>query len=158
MTFMSRRMGEPIIYWLTIFIGTPSYLFPGRQGVTYCMQTIASDWVNNTEGVKPLGDTCLSPIGLGQLAWLQPQAGENYCHGDTVELLWSATGVMDVDLFYSADSGRSYLPIALNRRAEDSLFQWILPDSLGAGAYQFQLQSTAGMPRAISKWVHQPIA
>jgi len=127
-----------------------SYLFPGRQGVTYCMQTLASDWVNNTESVKPQADSCLSPIGLGQLAWLQPQAGLSYCYGDTVEMLWSASHVMDLDLFYSADSGMSFLPIAANLRADDSLYQWVLHDSLIAGSYQFQLKSTAGRPIAIS--------
>lgn len=127
-----------------------SFLFPGRQGVNYCFQTLASDWVNNTEAVKPQPDSCLTPVGLGQLAWLQPQAGLSYCHGDTVDMLWSATGVMDVDLFYSADSGQTYLPIAANLRAEDSRYRWSLPDSLAAGNYLLQLKSTAGRPIATS--------
>lgn len=122
------------------------FFFPGSAGVNYCFQTLAADWVDNREAVKGVADSCLTPVGLGQLAFLLPQAGSSYCHGDSVMLQWSATGVMDVDLLYSADSGRSYLQIAGNLRAEDSLYSWILPDSLAAGNYQFQLKSSAGRP------------
>ncbi len=127
-----------------------SFFFPGSASINYCFQTLATDWVNNREAVKPRADSCFTPVGLGQLAWLLPQPGNSYCHGDTVDLLWSASGVMDVDLFYSADSGKSYLPIEDKLRAEDSLYRWALPDSLLAGAYQFHLKSSAGRPVATS--------
>lgn len=142
--------GDPYYLLVADVHKDSAFFFPGSAGIDYCFQTLASDWVDNREAVKALPDSCLKPVGLGQLAFLLPQAGSSYCHGDTVSLLWSAIGVMDVDLYYSPDSGMSYLPIESNLRAADSLYKWALPDSLMAGSYQFQLKSTAGRPIALS--------
>ncbi len=114
-----------------------AYIFEGNPGSSYCLYSRAIDWVKNKEAQKSQADWCFVYQLPGEISLLQPLGGENFCTGDTLRAIWTSQDVDFVNLYYSADSGKSYVDIERGRVASDSVFQWILPDSLSSSDSYF---------------------
>ncbi len=114
-----------------------SYLFVGNQASTYCFFSRSIDWVKNQEPLKAQSDSCLTVLAAKLISLLQPNGGDSYCTGDSLTASWSARGIDSVNLYYSADSGQNYIALEVGRNATDSVFHWLLPDSLPSSASYF---------------------
>lgn len=127
--YVSENNGPYTLFAQAIPVDS-AYEFTGNPGSGYCMFSRAIDWVRNAEPLKTQPDWCFVYQLPGEISLLQPQGGESYCTGDTLTAIWTAEDVDFVNLYYSVDSGQTYTEIELNRLASDSVFQWVLPDSL----------------------------
>lgn len=119
------------------------YLFAGNPGSSYRFYTVAEDNVGNREPVKTDSFATTSLPADGD--FLKPADTSGFCIGDTLHVEWYKSNLALIDLEYSADTGKSFLPIASGVSVADTVFYWILPDSLSSGRdYLVRAVSTAG--------------
>lgn len=73
----------------------------------------------------------LSPCDLPEsyVEVLNPKPGDIYFANNSVDISWLSSGVNNVDIGYSLDSGSTYTTIATNINTSLGTFQWIIPSN-----------------------------
>jgi len=116
------------------------YEFRGEPGISYCMYSVASDSVGNTE-IKGIADVCFTVRSRAHLALISPEGLSTYCSGASIPILWENRGVENVILSFSSDGGNSYQTIAEDVSADDLAYTWELPaDMLESTEYLIRIQ------------------
>jgi len=78
----------------------------------------------------------LSPttITVQGIVLTEPTASRSYCAGDTVTISWISYGVTTVNILYTADSGRSWIPVGtVPSQAGTNSYQYIIPATVTSG-------------------------
>ncbi len=102
------------------------YAFAGEPGEEYCMYSVATDSVGNTE-VKSLADICFELQKASVITLLTPVGGEVYCPGDVISATWESIEVQEVDVLLSMNGGADFIVIGDNLDASDNGFNWSIP-------------------------------
>lgn len=139
--FVSEN-GAPMRQIATSITGDTLLAFVGDQQSQYCVYSLARDNVNNLADYTRTPAYCFLVRDTVFVDFIDPQAGQVICASDTINLSWQARNTRDLDLYFSADSGQSYQPLALGLSPTDSSFQWLLPDSLSGGQYRFRITTS----------------
>ncbi len=117
--------------------------FQGDQLSEYCIYSLARDNVNNLRDNTVQPDFCFFVRDTVYMDIYSPMAGQVFCAEDTVNIQWRSRNVQSLDVYYSADSGQTFIALALGLAADDTAYQWALPDSLAGGtAYQIKITTT----------------
>lgn len=75
---------------------------------------------------------------------LEPAAGAAWCMANLHTIRWDARGVQRLRIELSADSGRTYVPLATDIPASVGSFAWQVPDTFPAGTlYRLRLVDEA---------------
>ncbi len=90
------------------------------------------------DGRASAGDmwNLLSPVTITVQGILltAPTATNAYCPGDTIVLQWSSYGVTTANILYSADSGRSWIPVGtVQSQTGMNTYRYIIPATISPG-------------------------
>ncbi len=119
------------------------------NGYTYKFMSIASDNVNNTEETKLQPDTVIEI--KPQNFFISPHSQTQLCANSTLTVQWNNTSdILSIDLELTADSGKTYIPVANHIKVSDTIFSLRLPAGLIANKQY--------MIRAINNATHLPFA
>lgn len=58
-----------------------------------------------------------------------PTAGETYTSGQTMSIRWTSLNLETVDIYFSADNGAGWQPVADSVNASSQLFEWLIPET-----------------------------
>lgn len=128
-----KKESEP----LTLFkhklpIDSGAFFIP--ENGRYCIYSVGRDSVNNTESIEAKGGKCFLSVKSGHLSLRQLIQEIRICTGTSMPIQWQAQDVSDVNIYYSSN-GIKYYQIAKNVPAVDSVYSWVLPDSLSGENY-----------------------
>ncbi len=102
------------------------YPFVGEPGEEYCLYSVATDSVGNTES-KFLADVCFELQKASVITLLTPAGGEVYCPGDVISATWESIEVQEVDVLLSMNGGGDFIVVGDNLDASDNGFNWSIP-------------------------------
>ncbi|MDB5034102.1 MAG: hypothetical protein JWQ98_1343 [Chlorobi bacterium] len=166
------RGSTTVISWDAPHIDRVDILFSPDDGETW--NTLAADipsidgafvWTlpdsNTTHGkirVREAGTTLHGETGIFEIhdpagpsvTVIAPNGGESYMEGSTVPIRWSANGLTEITIAYSADDGATWTDIQANVPAAKGQILWTAPNMPGM-AYRVRIVSTAPMISGMSK-------
>ncbi|HRS57587.1 MAG TPA: PKD domain-containing protein [Bacteroidia bacterium] len=108
-------------------------IFSGEYGNEYRFYTRAKDNVGNKEAAKTTGEATIKIKPFQMI--VKPDSLSAYCKGTDITIAWRKVEVPLINIKYTADSGRTYVPIANGIDITDSTYTWEMPDSIVSGKY-----------------------
>ncbi len=105
----------------------------------------------------------LSPVTITVqgIILTEPTTSRSYCSGDTVTISWISYGVTSVNILYTADSGRSWIPVGtVPSQTGTNSYQYIVPATVTSGNRHLlrvvnaddELLSTTTPPLTLNPW------
>lgn len=121
------------------------------SGYVYISGTTFSNNFPTTPGVyqrNGVGGAFLAKVGIMRMT--APGGSEVWCAGDVATITWTGGNPNGAfDLYISADSGRTFSPIAFN--VPGSSYNWFIPVSLQAGTdYRIKVIVSSGVEADLS--------
>jgi len=111
--------------------GIYPWIIPNTPSAECLVKVEAYDAANNTAGDSTDSNftigNCQSPV----VSVLDPNGGEDWCIGESYEILWSATddiAVTNIALYYSTDGGSSWITIDEDE-PNDGVYPWTMPNT-----------------------------
>jgi hypothetical protein len=105
-----------------------------NAGNQYKIQTIAADYVGNTESFKPEADTIIEikPASF----FIVPSYASISCAGSRFTIKWqNVNNISTISLQVSADNGKTYTTIGEQIPVMDTTFTWNMPATLTGNQY-----------------------
>ncbi len=149
-----RRNNIPLVKYVSLaYNKNNGWLATGTTtGNVYISSNNGSNWQLISAGLpnKPITSLCflangnllagnntgeiylLAPCDLPEsyVEVLNPKPGDIYFTNNSVAISWLSSGVNNVDIDYSLDSGATYTNIATNLNTSLGTFQWIVPGNI----------------------------
>ncbi len=121
--FVSENSG-PFNLWQGGLSDTTA-VFVGASGGQYAFFTLATDNTGNTEPAKSQGDFTVTVSAAPSLR-ITSFDKNAYCPGDSLQVRWSSSQLMAVDVFASGGAGQPFSLIGDDLPAQDGGLNWLL--------------------------------
>jgi hypothetical protein len=105
--------------------GTYSWLIPNTPSTNCLVQISDADYPN----VKDQSNSTFTISPQASITVTQPNGGEVWQAGSTQNILWSSTGVADVKIEYSTNTGTSWNTIIAQTNAASGTYSWLIPNT-----------------------------
>lgn len=137
--YVSENGGAYTLYSQGLTDSTTS--FRGNFGSEYKFYTLGLDNVSNKEKQKTSADITVTIAPDQFLKDLDSNL--SLCAFDTLTIKWNFLNIPSFDLQYTADSGSTYGTVATSLSPADSIYNWIIPNSI-SGKKSYWIRAIAG--------------
>lgn len=119
---------------------TETPLFVGAPNNRYCVVSVGTDFVGNTEAFKPQNAVCFRTSNFSGNALVKINGRDSVCTGTSLNLESYSYGDTLWVLGYTDNPSIADLRI-IDTLSSEEIINWVLPDSVGAGEYYLHLRS-----------------